>query len=171
MNEERDSFQTWRGELYLEKHQGTLTSQARSKLYNRKMEKAARELEFASVLVARLGRTYPSETLETIWKEVLLYQFHDILPGSSIKRVYDESLVRYKESLSNTEAMIAETYRYLADHISHDAKASPGIVVFNSRHGNAGSGRARMEDGITLWFHRWATLSYRMTPMPEQKMK
>ena len=37
--------------------------------------------------------------------------------------------------------MIAETYRYLADHISHD-KASPGIVVFNSRHGNAGSGRA-----------------------------
>ena len=84
------------------------------------------------MLAARLGRTYPSETLETIWKEVLLYQFHDILPGSSIKRVYDESLVRYKELLSNTEAMIAETYRYLADHISHDAKASPGIVVFNS---------------------------------------
>ncbi|WP_339296529.1 glycoside hydrolase family 38 C-terminal domain-containing protein [Paenibacillus sp. FSL W7-1279] len=132
LNEERDSFQTWRGELYLEKHQGTLTSQARSKRYNRKMEKALRELEFASVLAARLGRTYPSETLETIWKEVLLYQFHDILPGSSIKRVYDESLERYEELLSNTEAMIAETYRYLADHISHDAKASPGTVVFNS---------------------------------------
>ncbi|MBU5346299.1 alpha-mannosidase [Paenibacillus lautus] len=132
LNQERESFQTWRGELYLEKHQGTLTSQARSKRYNRKMEKALRELEFASVLAARLGRTYPSETLETIWKEVLLYQFHDILPGSSIKRVYDESLERYEKLLSQTEAMIAETYRYLADHISHDAEASPGTVVFNS---------------------------------------
>ncbi|OME90803.1 MULTISPECIES: alpha-mannosidase [Paenibacillus] len=132
LNEERDQFQTWRGELYLEKHQGTLTSQARSKRYNRKMEKALRELEFASVLAAQFGKSYPSEKLETIWKEVLLYQFHDILPGSSIKRVYDESLIRYEELLQQTEAMITETYRYLADHISSSEVDSSGVVVFNS---------------------------------------
>ena len=132
---EREKFQTWRGELYLEKHQGTLTSQARSKRYNRKMEKALRELEFASVLAAaQLGRRYPSDTLETIWKEVLLYQFHDILPGSSIKRVYDESLARYEELLIQTENMIANTYSSLADQFasSHKFTSAASTVVFNS---------------------------------------
>ncbi|SHN57567.1 alpha-mannosidase [Paenibacillus sp. ov031] len=135
LNEERERFQTWRGELYLEKHQGTLTSQARSKWYNRKMEKALRELEFASVLVAsQLGKSYPSESLETIWKEVLLYQFHDILPGSSIKRVYDESLIRYEELLDQTENMINETYSHMADQISSNTESSSScsVVIFNS---------------------------------------
>ncbi|WP_408894978.1 alpha-mannosidase [Paenibacillus taichungensis] len=135
LNEERERFQTWRGELYLEKHQGTLTSQARSKRYNRKMEKALRELEFASVLVAsQLGKSYPSEALETIWKEVLLYQFHDILPGSSIKRVYDESLIRYGELLDQTENRINETYSHMADQISSniDSSSSSSVVIFNS---------------------------------------
>jgi alpha-mannosidase len=45
-----DRYKTWKGELYLEKHQGTLTNQARNKRYNRKIEKALRELEFAAVL-------------------------------------------------------------------------------------------------------------------------
>ncbi|MGC5776828.1 alpha-mannosidase [Paenibacillus pabuli] len=132
LNEERERFQIWRGELYLEKHQGTLTSQARSKRYNRKMEKALRELEFAAVLAARMGKSYPAEALETIWKEVLLYQFHDILPGSSIKRVYDESLIRYEELLQQTEGMITETYSYIADHISSQEGRDDSTVVFNS---------------------------------------
>lgn len=134
LNEDREKFQTWRGELYLEKHQGTLTSQARSKRYNRKMEKALRELEFASVLAAaQLGHSYPSELLETIWKEVLLYQFHDILPGSSIKRVYDESLIRYEELFIQTENMIADTYSRLADQMALREKSpSVSAVVFNS---------------------------------------
>ncbi|MEO2258672.1 glycoside hydrolase family 38 C-terminal domain-containing protein [Paenibacillus amylolyticus] len=132
LNEERERFQTWRGELYLEKHQGTLTSQARSKWYNRKMEKALRELEFAAVLAARMGKSYPAETLETIWKEVLLYQFHDILPGSSIKRVYDESLIRYEALLQQTEGMITETYSYITDYISSQEESSNSTVVFNS---------------------------------------
>jgi len=132
LHEERGRLQTWRGELYLEKHQGTLTSQARSKRYNRKMEKALRELEFASVLACtETGKAYPAETLEAIWKEVLLYQFHDILPGSSIKRVYDESLQRYKVLLRQTEAMIREAYAGLADRIAATGEACRA-VVFNS---------------------------------------
>lgn len=124
--EGKERFQTWRGELYLEKHQGTLTSQARNKRYNRKLEKALRELEFAAVLAnMACGKPYPAEELEEIWKEVLLYQFHDILPGSSIKRVYDESLVRYAALLERTDNLIAESYEAAAG-------SQTGPVLFNS---------------------------------------
>jgi alpha-mannosidase len=58
LNKDQHRYQTWRGELYLEKHQGTLTTQGRNKRYNRKLEKALRELEFALVLagVSQLGK-------------------------------------------------------------------------------------------------------------------
>lgn len=124
--EKKASYQTWRGELYLEKHQGTLTSQARNKRYNRKLEKALRELEFAAVLARVVcGISYPQAELEEIWKEVLLYQFHDILPGSSIKRVYDESLERYAVLLEQVEALIAERYEAIAKQQS----ASPVAIA------------------------------------------
>ncbi|PAD75243.1 alpha-mannosidase [Paenibacillus campinasensis] len=136
LEKESSRFETWRGELYLEKHQGTLTSQGRNKWYNRKLEKALRELEFASVLaVSALGHSYPAKTLERIWKEVLLYQFHDILPGSSIKRVYDESLERYEQLLGETEHLIEETYRKLSAHIAREGQGEhgqPQTAVFNS---------------------------------------
>ncbi|MBW7462016.1 alpha-mannosidase, partial [Paenibacillus sepulcri] len=65
-----ERYQTWSGELYLEKHQGTLTSQGRNKWYNRKLEKALRELEFAVVLAQLNGQaSAPSSELEEIWKE------------------------------------------------------------------------------------------------------
>ncbi|KKC46846.1 alpha-mannosidase [Paenibacillus sp. D9] len=121
-----ERYETWRGELYLEKHQGTLTSQGRSKRYNRKLEKALRELEFAAVLAGMAdGSPYPARELEEIWKEVLLYQFHDILPGSSIKRVYDESLERYAVLLDKTERMTEAAYASAAGGAS-------GTAVFNS---------------------------------------
>lgn len=133
LNEECKRFQTWRGELYLEKHQGTLTSQARSKRYNRKLEKALRELEFASVLALMAnGKKYPSEELERVWKEVLLYQFHDILPGSSIKRVYDESLERYETMLEQVERMIAASYKSVASSMGLADRQENSIAIFNS---------------------------------------
>jgi len=96
LEKEKDKFNTWIGEMYLEFHQGTLTSQARNKKYNRYMEFALRNAEMISAWNTLYNKdSYKDEELETIWKEVLLYQFHDILPGSSIKRVYDESLERY----------------------------------------------------------------------------
>jgi alpha-mannosidase len=91
-------YKTWVGELYLEKHQGTYTTQARNKRFNRKVELALRDLEFLAALAHHTaGYRYPSQELDTIWQEVLLYQFHDILPGSSITRVYEESLARYQQ--------------------------------------------------------------------------
>ena len=107
LEKEKDRYKTFKGELYLEKHQGTYTTQARNKKYNRKMEILLREAEFAAIAT---GMDYPQKELETIWKEVLLYQFHDILPGSSIKRVYDESLERYETLEKETEKIIQLAY-------------------------------------------------------------
>ena len=111
IGKDASKYKTWRGELYLEKHQGTYTTQARNKKLNRKMELALRELEYASVLAwMKSKKEYPQSEIEMIWKEVLLYQFHDILPGSSIKRVYDESLERYEYLLKHTEELTQEAY-------------------------------------------------------------
>lgn len=120
----KDSLKTWEGELYLERHQGTYTTQAKNKLYNRKMELALRELEFAYVLSSN-HENYPKEEMERIWKEVLLYQFHDIIPGSSIKRVYDESLAQYQILYDLVNKRIYDCYESIA-------KNNKGTTVFNS---------------------------------------
>lgn len=106
---EADGFATWTGELYLERHQGTFTSQARSKRLNRRLELALRELDLtasmAQVMPVSSTYAFPHQQVEAIWKEMLLYQFHDILPGSSITRVYDESLPRYEALLEEVESL------------------------------------------------------------------
>ncbi len=110
-----DRYKTWQGELYLEFHRGTYTSQARNKRYNRKLELALRDLEIASVMaMIESGKPYPQEELEKMWKEVLFYQFHDILPGSSITRVYTESLEGYKRIEENTKKLTADAYSALS---------------------------------------------------------
>lgn len=82
------------GELYLETHQGTLTTQAANKRDNRQME---RLLHNAEALAAAFApkEAYPFEPLESLWKETLTYQFHDILPGTCIERVYRETAIAY----------------------------------------------------------------------------
>lgn len=101
----------WNGELYLERHQGTYTTQAKNKKFNRLMEQGLRELELALVISGEYKNdSYPKEFLDKTWKEMLLYQFHDIIPGSSIKRVYDESVARYEEMYKEVCDKIAENY-------------------------------------------------------------
>ena len=96
IEKEKDKFFSYKGEMYLEAHQGTYTSQAKNKYYNRLLEKLLRDAEMLCALATLYsGAPYPKEEIERIYKEVLLYQFHDILPGSSIKRVHDESVERY----------------------------------------------------------------------------
>ena len=128
---EAGRFPTWAGELYLERHEGTLTTEARNKWYNRKMELALRELEWAAVLAGlTTGAPYPAGFLTDTWREVLLYQFHDILPGSSIKRVYDESLARYEIMFRETQTRIVEHYRQAAAQVNTAGMAKP-VAVFN----------------------------------------
>lgn len=122
-------FPRWVGELYLERHQGTFTTNARNKFYNRKLELGLRELEWSAALAKILtGTDYPAEQIETIWREVLLYQFHDILPGSSIKRVYDESVARYQALDAAISEKIAENDRTLAARIDTRDMKKPYLV-------------------------------------------
>ncbi len=97
---------TWVGELYFEYHRGTYTTQALVKKMNRKLELLAREVEFA---YSRLpGQYYPSKQLDSIWKIILLNQFHDIIPGSSITRVYDEAHEQYREALDQLNELLEQ---------------------------------------------------------------
>lgn len=87
---------TWHGELYLEFHRGTYTSQATTKLNNRRAEIFLRELEYLNTLALFLkGQEYPKSVLDEMWEDVLLCQFHDVLPGSSIEMVYEDTAVIY----------------------------------------------------------------------------
>ena len=129
---EADRFATWVGELYLERHEGTLTTEARNKWFNRKMELGLRDLEWAAVAAGVLtGASYPAERLETLWREVLLYQFHDILPGSSIKRVYDESLARYETMYDEVKMLTAELDARIVDKVDTTGMAAP-VALHNS---------------------------------------
>jgi len=93
VRDEMPNLPKWVGELYLELHRGTLTSIAPIKRFNRKCEFALRDAEFAATL-AKLtaGASYPAEALVEAWKKLLLNQFHDILPGSSIAEVNTEAI-------------------------------------------------------------------------------
>lgn len=86
---------TWDGELYLEYHRGTYTSQAYNKKTNRRLENKLARTEWLSSLSYILGGNYAQQELNKSWECVLLHQFHDIIPGSSIHEVYEDSHVNY----------------------------------------------------------------------------
>ncbi|MCP4543742.1 MAG: alpha-mannosidase [Chloroflexi bacterium] len=98
-NESGDRLPTWNGELYLEYHRGTYTTQARNKRANRQSEFLLHDAEFLAAWAALLDTNYeyPADTLRKAWELVCLNQFHDIIPGSSIGPVYAESLEQYTE--------------------------------------------------------------------------
>ncbi|GLY92957.1 glycoside hydrolase family 38 C-terminal domain-containing protein [Actinoplanes sp. NBRC 103695] len=117
----------WYGELYLELHRGTLTSQAAMKRGNRRSEHLMREAELWAATAAVLGvADYPYDELRDHWQTVLLHQFHDILPGSSISWVHREARETYAELAVVLAALIEK---------SQEALAGPGdnAVVFDSR--------------------------------------
>ena len=99
---------TWIGELYFEFHRGTYTSMARNKRGNRKSEYAMMELELLSVLAESTGKAYPTEELNRMWEMILTNQFHDILPGSSIHEVYEQTKKEYAEIAETSAKLIGE---------------------------------------------------------------
>lgn len=119
----------WDGELYLEFHRGTYTSMAKNKRYNRKSEMLLQRLESAAAISSALtGAEYKKDELYSLWDTVLLNQFHDIIPGSSIKEVYEDSHRQYAEITEKAENELSESLRLLADNTS----ASQGTLVYNS---------------------------------------
>ncbi|MEU6861200.1 glycoside hydrolase family 38 C-terminal domain-containing protein [Glycomyces sp. NPDC046736] len=99
----------WRGELYLELHRGTFTTQHRTKQGNRTSERLLAEAElWAATAAARTGHAYPYDEFDALWQEVLLLQFHDILPGTSIAWVHREAEERYARVAASLRRIIEE---------------------------------------------------------------
>lgn len=114
------------GELYFQAHRGTYTSQAKTKLGNRKSEFALREAEMWGVAARALKDfKFLIEEINAAWRTVLLNQFHDIIPGTSIHRVYEEAEAAYAGVLQAA----GEASRQAADHLTDDSQA---LTVFNS---------------------------------------
>ncbi|KXP06663.1 alpha-mannosidase [Tsukamurella pseudospumae] len=113
---ELDHPARWSGELYLEFHRGTYTSQANTKQGNRRSEHLLREAElWAATAAVRTGFAYPLEELEEIWHLVLLQQFHDILPGSSIAWVHKDAEHNYAAVAKRLERIIDGALAALAN--------------------------------------------------------
>ncbi len=106
----------WRGELYFETHRGTLTSQLRTKLGNRRCERLLREAELWSATAGEHA------DLDALWQEVLTLQFHDIIPGSSIAWVHAEAEEAHARVAAELEGRIAASLAALAP---------PGVVLAN----------------------------------------
>jgi len=105
----------WFGEMYLEYHRGVLTSQLKTKQGNRRNEHLLREAElWATTAYVRTGKAYPTEELATAWQSLLLMQFHDILPGSSIAWVHQEAERKHEEMRQVLETLIADSLSALS---------------------------------------------------------
>lgn len=121
----KTEVETWDGELYLEYHRGTYTSQAENKAHNRRLELLYRDIEWMSSVSALNNQTtYLSDQINEGWKVILRNQFHDILPGCSIKEVYQDSEKEY-----------AAAYRYAGDILENEIiqnKSDNRWTLFNS---------------------------------------
>lgn len=122
----------WDGELYFEMHRGTLTSQARTKVGNRRCERLLREAE----LWWATGGSVPADVLASLdaaWKEVLLHQFHDIIPGSSIAWVHADTEAAHARIASALEATIESAAQRIVpsgDHVLNaDHRARREVVA------------------------------------------
>ncbi len=122
-----DRLPKWVGELYLEYHRGTYTSQAKNKLANRRSEFGLHDAEFLASYagIVDSSYTYPKAELEKAWKLVCLNQFHDIIPGSSIAEVYVDSLTQYEEIMDIIRSAINDSLTCIA------AKTGGDIIAAN----------------------------------------
>ncbi len=115
-------LETWEGEFYFEYHRGTYTSMARNKKGNRRSENLMMDLELLGVL----NGDYPMEADTRLWRDIiLLNQFHDILPGSSIGEVYDVTKMEY-------DALHEEVLGMIRQRLEELAGKGDGVTVFNT---------------------------------------
>ena len=122
----------WDGEMYLEFHRGTYTSQAQTKKNNRRSEQTYHDAEnlwsFAMALDCD-EKQYPQQMLHDNWKLILLNQFHDVLPGSSIHEVYEDAQRHYTKVLTEGAGMCADAANHIAGRVQTQGES---VVVFNT---------------------------------------
>lgn len=134
----KDELPVWDGEMYYENHRGTFTSQAFVKKNNRQGELLMRNVEILSVLS---GIEYPYKKIEKAWKLLLINQFHDILPGTSIHEVFENTREEYKEMHRIGNEIINNSLSLLQSKIS---TKNDCVVVWNLTNWNS-SGLVRAE--------------------------
>lgn len=132
----------WQGELYLEFHRGTYTSNAKNKKNNRNCEFL---LENAELMSETVNRSPDTSNLHRAWEKMLVDQFHDIIPGSSIREVYEDSDRDYAHIRTVAGRIIDESAKEIASKVKTDKK----YIVFNP-HSVAGRGFVKA-DGKTCY--------------------
>ena len=127
-----EEIPVWKDELYLEYHQGTFTTQANMKEYNRQNEALLTSAEKFSTIATMYGKNYNHALLNEAWKNVLFNQFHDILPGSGIRENYIDASERHKAAKKSGEFELQKSLAMIASNIgtSKITKGTP-VVVFN----------------------------------------
>jgi alpha-mannosidase len=130
------AFPTWNDELYLEFHRGCYTTHADQKRWNRRGENLLYEAElFATLANIICGVTYPHAEIETAWKQVLFQQFHDILPGSSITQVYQDTLPEWQQVEQVSTKILRESLLAIASQAILPPPPQPqaqAVFIFNS---------------------------------------
>ncbi len=125
-----DELPTWVGELYLELHRGTYTTQSKTKKYVRKLEFMLREAEIWCSLATVYGYEYPKEKFELLWRSLLTHQFHDILPGTSIRKVYEDAEEAFREMEFQLKDIMSEIFDFLGERMVYEPENS-GYIVGN----------------------------------------
>ncbi|XP_065828703.1 alpha-mannosidase 2C1-like isoform X2 [Oscarella lobularis] len=129
---ERRNLVDWVGELYLELHRGTYTTQAQTKLANRRGEILLHDVEmFATIGSLLKGFAYPRSELLRVWKLLLLNQFHDVLPGSSIGKVYADAMAYYEDVQTTGTKILNEACASLFDTVVGPPDIS-GLLIVNT---------------------------------------
>ena len=125
----------WKGELYLELHRGTLTSQQDMKRGCRQEESLLRTVEYlgAAAVLSDPEYVYPREELDRIWKTLLLNQFHDILPGSAIAWVHRQARAEYERDIARLNEIALEAGRAIAVVEPDDATITDAVIAPYSR--------------------------------------
>jgi alpha-mannosidase len=134
----------WSGELYLESHRGTYTTQAATKGGNRRGELALRDAELWGSLS---GGDYPADELQRAWNTLLLHQFHDIIPGSGIHWVYEDTRQAHGAVIEQAEGITATALTELGTKIDTGGATHP-VVVWNSlSHARTGLVETEVPEG------------------------
>lgn len=155
----------WVGELYLEFHRGTYTSMAKNKRSNRKSELLFQKAETLAVLDQALGGLpYPKKALYDGWQTILLNQFHDIIPGSSIREVYEECDRQYAALAETGNALVNQRLQHLAENIP-----GQGLLVYNPL-GFARSGLIS-HNGRQLWVDNVPAMGWTVAEIREPECR
>ena len=143
ISKDSHQFPVYSGELYMENHRGTYTSQAWTKRNNRKIEFLIRNVEYLTALakVELENYPFPAKKLKRIWQDILTIQFHDILPGSSINRVYQDCDHTYRNLAGQLDDLLQVTFKKIFANANKTIRGKGekdllNILVFNSLNWN-----------------------------------